>query len=201
MSELPTSLERHPELDSWISIEPDQTVTLFTGKVELGQGLVSAIARIGAEELDLELDQVRVRTADTDRGPDEGVTAGSKSMTDSGASIRQAAAEARAHLYELGAAALDVPVADLTGHRGTLSMRDGDLRTSYWELLAGRSFNRRATGVVTPKSPQRYTNVGRAGPRIGIEGLVTGRARYVQDLAPAGVRHARVLRPPSPPPD
>ncbi len=69
MSELPASLARHPDLDSWIAVDPDGTVTLFTGKAELGQGLVNAIARIGAEELDLELDQVRVRTADTADGP------------------------------------------------------------------------------------------------------------------------------------
>jgi nicotinate dehydrogenase subunit B len=198
MSELPASLARHPELDSWIAIEPDETVTLFTGKVELGQGLVNAIARIGAEELDLGLDQVRVHTADTDTGPDEGHTAGSRSMTDSGMSLRQAAAEARAHLHELAAARLDVAADELSGHRGTLTARGGALRTSYWELLGGRRFDRRATGAVAPKSPASYTHIGVAGSRIGIEDLVSGRARYVQDLAPPGVLHARVLRPPSP---
>lgn len=198
MSELPISLERHPELDSWISIQPDRTVTLFTGKVELGQGLVNAIARIGAEELELDIDQVRVETADTHRGPDEGVTAGSRSMTDSGSSIRLAAAVARAHLYELAAAQLRVAPGELTGRRGTLTARDGHLRTSYWELLGGRRFNRRVTSAIECKAPQHYRHVGRPGSRIGIEGLVTGRTRYVQDLAPPGVLHGRVLRPTGP---
>jgi nicotinate dehydrogenase subunit B len=198
VSELPASLARHPDLDSWIAVDPDGTVTLFTGKVELGQGLVNAIARIGAEELDLELDQVRVRTADTADGPNEEVTAGSRSMTDSGASIRQAAAEARTHLYELAAQRLGVPVAELTGRRGAITTRDGGRRTSYGELLGGRLFNRRVAGAAVPKSPGAYRLVGRAGPRRGVEALVAGTARYVQDLAPDGLLHARVLRPPSP---
>jgi CO/xanthine dehydrogenase Mo-binding subunit len=198
MTALPISLARYPELDSWIAVEPDGTVTLFTGKVELGQGLVNAIARIGAEELELELEQVRVRTADTAAGPDEWLTAGSRSMIDSGASIRQAAAEARAHLYELAAERLGVPVSDLTGARGTITTRDGVRRTSYAELLGGRRFNRRVTGTVAPKPPDSYQLVGRSRTRLGVERLVAGTARFVQDLAPEGLLHGRVLRPPSP---
>lgn len=198
MSKLPASLGCNPDLDSWIAVEPDGTVTLLTGKVELGQGLVNAIARIGAEELDLELDQVRVRTGDTASGPNEDVTSGSRSMTDSGASIRQAAAEARTHLYQLAAQRLGVGVTELTGAHGTITTRDGARCTSYAELLGGRRFNRSVTGAVSPKPPDAYRLVGRAGPRRGVEELVAGTARYVQDLAPEGVLHARVLRPPSP---
>ena len=98
MSELPLSLQHHPALDSWIRINLDGTVTLFTGKVELGQGLRSAIARIGAEELDVALERIRVHTADTAHNLNEFFTAGSQSMEDSGAAMRVAAAEARKHL-------------------------------------------------------------------------------------------------------
>ncbi|HEY5390160.1 MAG TPA: molybdopterin cofactor-binding domain-containing protein, partial [Solirubrobacteraceae bacterium] len=85
------SLEQNPSLDDWIEIASDGTVTLRTGKAELGQGLKGAIARIGAEELDVSLERIRVETADTARGPNEGLTAGSRSMPDSGRAMRQAA--------------------------------------------------------------------------------------------------------------
>src|SRR5262249_59082443 len=101
---LPSSLARHPELDLWIRIDPADTITLFTGKVELGQGLRTAIARIGAEELDVSLERIRVATADTRCGPNEFFTAGSQSMEDSGAAMRQASAEARAPLHTPAAA-------------------------------------------------------------------------------------------------
>ena len=198
MNALPTSLAHDPELDSWIAVEPDGTVTLFTGKVELGQGLVNAIARIGAEELDLELDQVRVRTADTTAGPQEGVTSSSRSMTDSGASLRIAAAEARAHLYVLAAERLGVPISELTSAGGVISTADGARGTSYAELLGGRRFNLRVSGAAAPKSPDSYRLVGRPRPPLGLEALVAGTARFVQDLAPEGLLHARVVRPPSP---
>lgn len=84
------SIERNPDLDTWVRIDVEETVTLFTGKAELGQDLRTAIARIGAEELDLSLERVRVETADTAQGPDELVTAGSLSMVESGTAIRQA---------------------------------------------------------------------------------------------------------------
>ena len=84
MSALPPSLARQPDLDLWIRIDADGTVTLFTGKVELGQGLRTAIARIGAEELDVSLERIRVATADTARGPNELLTVGSQSMEQSG---------------------------------------------------------------------------------------------------------------------
>ena len=77
---LPGSLARFPQLDLWVRIDPQDTVTLFTGKVELGQGLRSALARIGADELDVAIDRVRVETADTAHGLDEGTTAGSLSI-------------------------------------------------------------------------------------------------------------------------
>jgi nicotinate dehydrogenase subunit B len=198
VTELSASLAQHPGLDDWISIDCGSTVTLFTGKAELGQGLVSAIARIGAEELGLGIDQVCVRTADTDAGPNEGVTAGSRSMTDSGSALRQAAAEARVHLLELAAERLGVAPGELTATRGVIATADGDRQTNYWELLAGQRFNRRASGTIEPKAPEDYRLVGFSGSRIGIDALVAGTARFVQDLAPEGVLHGRVARPPSP---
>ena len=117
MSELSPSLQRNPDLDTWIRIDADGTVTFFTGKVELGQGLKTAIARIGAEELDVSLARIRVQTADTAHGPNELLTVGSGSMEESGTAMRQAAAEARQHLLELAAEHLGVAVEQPRGRR------------------------------------------------------------------------------------
>jgi nicotinate dehydrogenase subunit B len=197
MSALPASLARHPELDLWIRIDRAETITLFTGKVELGQGLRTAIARIGAEELDVSLERIRVSTADTRHGLNEFFTAGSQSMEDSGTSMRRAAAEARALLLARAAERLGARIGDLVVDDGTVSVRGGGARVSYWQLLGGARFACRATGEVAPKDPGAYQIIGRSARRIDLVGLVTGTARYVQDLARPGLLHARVLRPPS----
>jgi CO/xanthine dehydrogenase Mo-binding subunit len=198
MSELSTSLQLNPDLDAWIRVEDDGTITLLTGKVELGQGLRTAIARIGAEELDVSLARVRVQTADTASGPNELLTVGSGSMEESGAAMRQAAAEARHHLLELAAKQLGVAVEHLEIHDGTISAPGTDLHTTYWELFAGRKFGRAVTGDVAPKRPAEYRIVGKAADRIDLAGIVTGATRYVQDMTVPGMLYARVVRPPSP---
>jgi nicotinate dehydrogenase subunit B len=98
---LPSSLQRTPDLDAWIRIDPVDTITIFSGKVEIGQGIKTAVAQIAAEELDVALERIRVITADTDQSPNEGVTAGSMSLQTSGNALRLAAAEARHWLLQL----------------------------------------------------------------------------------------------------
>lgn len=195
---LSESLVRHPELDTWIRLTDDETMTLFTGKVELGQGLVSAIARIGAEELDVSLDRIRVMTGDTGHQLDEQLTAGSMSMTNSGSAVRQAAAEARVHLLTLASARLGVPVGELVVDDGTVSAATGiGPRVTYWDLLPDGRFDLRVTGTIPTKEPSGYRIIGQTGPRLDITGLVTGTTRFVGDLQEPGMLHARVVRPPS----
>ncbi len=198
MSELPPSLQHNPNLDSWVRINADGTVTLYTGKVELGQGLKSAIARIGADELDVSLARVRVQTADTAHGLNEFFTAGSQSMEDSGAAMRQAAAEARQHLLELAAERLGTPIDQLRVEDGTVWADGTDRHTTYWELRGGKPFARSVTGGAQPKRPEQYRLVGKAGTRGDLTALVTGTARFVHDLTRPGMLHGRVVRPPSP---
>lgn len=195
MKGLPPSLEKHPELDTWVRVDEADTVTVFSGKSEHGQGLRSTLARIGADELDLSLERVRVETADTAHGLDEGLTAGSTSTQESGAALRQAAAEARAHLLGLAAAELGVDAERLSVDDGTIS--GGGRTTTYWQLLGGRRFGVRATGRAVPKAPGEHRIVGRDGRRIDLAGIVTGTTRYLQDLALPGMLHGRVVRPPS----
>jgi CO/xanthine dehydrogenase Mo-binding subunit len=195
MTQLPPSLEKHPELDTWVRIDEAETVTVFSGKSEHGQGLRSMLARIAAEELDVALERVRVATADTAHGLDEGLTAGSTSTQESGAALRQAAAEARAHLLELGAADLGADPAELRVDDGTISA--GRSTTTYWRLLGGRRFGVRASGRARPKPPAEHRIVGNAGRRVDLTGIVTGTTRYLQDLSLPGMLHGRVVRPPS----
>ncbi len=198
MSELPPSLQRHPDLDAWIRINADGTITLYTGKVELGQGLRTAIARIGAEELDVALDRVRVQTADTAHGLNELFTAGSGSMEESGAAMRVVAADARQHLLELAAQRLGVPADRLQVEDGTVGVPGADPHTTYWELLGGGRFARPVTGHAQPKRPAEYQIVGKPGPRRDLTALVTGTTCFVQDLTRPDMLYARVVRPPSP---
>jgi nicotinate dehydrogenase subunit B len=179
----------------WVRIDPAETVTVFTGKTEQGQGLRSMLARIGADELDVSLERIRVETADTARGLDEGLTAGSTSTQESGAALRQAAAEARAQLLALAAVELGVSVEELRVDDGTISSGGGSI--TYWQLLAGEPFGENATGRVAPKPPEQHRVVGHEGRRVDLVGIVTGTTRYVQDVVLPGMLHGRVVRPPS----
>ena len=199
MSPLPQALEAHPELDSWVRIDASSTITVFTGKVELGQGLLGALARIAADELDVALARVRVRSADTRHGLDERFTAGSLSMMDSGTALRQAACEVRALLLELAAARLGVAIGRLRISDGTISDAAGAGSVDYWQLSGGRPLRRRASGAVEPKAPSAHRVVGSgARNRIDLRGLIDGTTRFVGDLHRDGMLHGRVVRPPSP---
>jgi nicotinate dehydrogenase subunit B len=168
---------------------------VFSGKSEHGQGLRSMLARIGAEELDVALERMRVETADTEHGLDEGLTAGSTSTQESGAALRQAAAEARARLLELAAAELGADLRELRVDDGTIAV--AGRTTTYWQLLGGRTFGVRASGRALPKQSSEHRIVGNAGRRVDLTGIVTGTTRYLQDLALPGMLHGRVVRPPS----
>ena len=192
---LSPSIARNPDLDTWIRVEKDGSVTVSTGKVELGQGIVSAIARIAAEELDVRLDQVRVHGADTGEGPDEALTAGSMSVEHSGGAVRHAAAEARQVMLEAAAERLGAPLSQLEVEAGVVRARGSSRSISYGELQGGRPFDRKLTGEATPKAPETYRIVGKPAPRIDMRAKLTGGA-FVQDLRLPGMLFGRVARPP-----
>ena len=122
---LPGSLQTNRMLDAWIRIAADGKVTVFTGKVELGQGIVTALAQIAAEELDVPLAQVTMVPADTGRTPNEGQTAGSQSIENSGTALRMAGAEVRAILLELAAERFGVGADTLKVADGVITASDG----------------------------------------------------------------------------
>ena len=159
------SLGTNRMLDGWIRINPAGTVTVFTGKCELGQGILTALAQIAAEELDVAYERVEMVSADTARTPNEGMTAGSLSVENSGTALRFACAEARQILFELAAAKLGVAVAKLSASDGTVT---GSGKVTYWELAREANLEREASARARPKPPAQHRIVGRSIPRRDI---------------------------------
>jgi nicotinate dehydrogenase subunit B len=192
---LPGSLNNNRMLDAWLRINPDGSATVFTGKVELGQGIVTALAQIAAEELDLPLARVKMISGDTGQTPNEGQTAGSQSIEASGTALRMAGAEVRAMLIELAAKRFGVGADTLKVSDGVITAADGR-RVTYGELAGEANLHREATAKVAPKPPAEHKIVGQPIPRRDIPAKVTGGAAYVQDLRLPGMLHGRVVRPP-----
>jgi nicotinate dehydrogenase subunit B len=189
------SLATNRMLEAWLRINADSSATIFAGKVELGQGILTALQQIAAEELDLPLVRVEMISGDTARTPDEGWTAGSQSIEYGGTAIRLVCAEARALLLDQAAKRLNTAADTLSVAGGVISAPDGR-NVGYGELAAAVDLHREATAKVAPKPPARHTFVGRSIPRYDIPPKVTGGAAYVQDIRLPGMVHGRVVRPP-----
>jgi CO/xanthine dehydrogenase Mo-binding subunit len=151
-----------------VHFERDGTVTIATGKVELGQGITTALAQIAAEELGVDLQKIRILPPSTEYSPDEGVTSGSLSIQDGGKGLRKACAELRALLAQSG-------------------------KRSYWDLeVAGKDIPAEAP----EKTAGEYRIVGTNAPRVDLPAKFAGRPAYVHDMVLPGMLHARLLRPP-----
>lgn len=195
-SDLPGSLRRYPMLDSWLRIDSDGAITVFTGKAELGQGIETALLQIAAEELAVEPARVAIVTADTGRTPDEGYTAGSHSMQDSGTAILNAAAQAREMLVLLAAARWRLAPGKLRAGGGLIAAPDGR-RIAYGALVSAQTLHVRAQPHSRLTEPARRRLIGTSLPRLDIPSKLTGEPIYVQDLRLPGMVHARIVRPPS----
>ncbi|HYC45538.1 MAG TPA: molybdopterin cofactor-binding domain-containing protein [Burkholderiales bacterium] len=194
---LPGSLETNRALDQWLTIGGDGTVTVRPGKVEIGQGILTALVQIVAEELDISAGRIRLVAAATTLSPNEGITSGSRSIQESGLALRFAAAEARELLLARAAATLQTSVEQLTVRDGVVSSRTGG-SVSYWELADETLLKREATGDAPPKAAADYELIGRTIPRVDIPAKVMGSPVYVHDLERPGMLHARVVRPEGP---
>jgi CO/xanthine dehydrogenase Mo-binding subunit len=195
---LPEPLRQTPDLDAWVRINIDRTVTLFSGKVEYGQGIKTALAQMGAEELDLSLDQIQIVMADTAQTPNEYLTVGSMSLETSGSALRYAAAEARHILLLLASEELEAPVERLTVSDGVITDPATGRSASYWDLFGGRKFAAQITGVAPLKPPESYKLVGRPATRLDLFPKVAGEPYFIHDLGLPGMAHGRVVRPPHP---
>ncbi|KQT53689.1 aldehyde dehydrogenase [Aureimonas sp. Leaf454] len=195
--DLPGSLKTTPDLESWIRIEADGRATIFTGKAELGQGIKTALLQIAAEELDMPFERLSLIGPDTGRSPNEGFTAGSHSVQDSGTAIRHVAAQVREILIGEAARRWGIAVDGLRASAGTVTAGDGRQAT-YADLVAAQRIEGLAQPTSRLKATADFREMGRPRARIDIPGKVTGGAAYVQDMRPEGMVHGRVVRPPSP---
>jgi len=194
---IPPSLLANPRLDRWVSFRVPDRVRLAFGKVEYGQGALTALAQIGAEELDVTMAQLQVVNAATGSSPDEGVTVGSMSVESSGASVRAACAEVRALFVAEAAQRLGCAPADIEIRDGAFLRAGGATGETYWTLAPAIDLNRPPEGGARWKTPDQHRLVGTSVPRLDLPAKVFG-GGFLQDIALPGLRHARVLRQPGP---
>ena len=194
---LPSPLTHTPDLDAWVRFNSDETVTLFTGKMEMGQDLRTSIAMIGADELDVSLPRIRVVMADTEQSPDEGYTGSSMSLETSGNAMRYASAEVRHIALSIAYEELEVPVDRLIINDGIISDPVTGRSVTYWALFGGKKIGMKFTGSIKPKSAAQYQIVGAPAQRLDLVAKVTGKAVFVHDLDFPDMVHGRVVRPPN----
>jgi nicotinate dehydrogenase subunit B len=194
------------ELDSWLAIAPDGTVTVYSGKVDLGTGVETALAQIVAEELDVPFNKVHMLSLDTAKAIDQGITAGSRTIERAGPQLRQAAAAARQELLKLASERLGSPAERLSVTNGVVS--DGAKKVSYAQLIGGKRFNKKITVTesgwnmkvapeVRAKNFKDYKIVGTSQKRVELPPKMTGEFVYAHDVRIPGMLHGRVVRPPT----
>jgi CO/xanthine dehydrogenase Mo-binding subunit len=194
-------------LDAWLKIGKDETVSVFTGKVDIGMGVGTALTQVVAEELDVAPERIRLVMGDTAATPDQGGVGGSTSTSAGAKPLRNAAATARFLLLQLAAAKLGVPAEQLQVKLGTVSVKgDASKSVSYGALagasdlnealrVSGGGFALNVEGQGKPKDPSSYSVVGQSVPRIDLPPKILGRAIYSTDIRVPGMLHGRVIRP------
>ncbi len=195
---LPGNLHTNRKLSHWLDFSQQGLVRVFTGKVELGQGILTALSIIAADELDVRLDQVQMVSASTLEGPDEGMTSSSISVQDSGAAIRHACAEVRFIALQRAAETQGVAAQSLRVDQGQFSDAAGQPTGDYWQWLKGYTLNREYEGLSSPKSVKQLKLHGHGKvQRLDLPDKILGQPRFIQDMRLPGMRHGRVLRTPS----
>jgi nicotinate dehydrogenase subunit B len=192
---LPLSIQNNRRLEKWIRFDLDRTVRLAVGKVELGQGNVTALAQIAADELDVGLSRIAVLSGDTQDAPDEGQTTGSQSIEISGSSVRLVSAELRARVLDRLAQRLNCSPAELSVEDGVFSRAGAPTGHDYWNFVGPEDFARDIEGSAKPKPHTAYRYVGQPTPRRDLPAKVSG-AAFVHDMVRPDMLHARILRQP-----
>lgn len=196
---LPPTLAANPRLARWLGFSADGVVTIHSGKVEYGQGVWTALAQVAAEELGVSLSRVVVAPVITSDSPDEGITSGSRSVEESGASLRQACAQARSLMLGVAAVTLGTTAERLVVEDGQLTGPDGTAVT-YWSVLAAHPglLERDAGEPVPEKAMGSWSVAGRSAARLDLPDKVSGRPRFIHDLRLPGMLYGRIVRPPAP---
>jgi CO/xanthine dehydrogenase Mo-binding subunit len=193
---LPPLLAANPRLDRWVGFAAPGRVTVSTGRVEIGQGVLTAMLQIAAEELDVAPERILLQTGDTDLTPNEGYTAGSQSIQFGGVALRMACAEVRGLFLDHAAARFGFAPEDLSVSDGAITRCGAATGHDYWTLAATVDLRRDATGGHPTKSVRDYSVVGRNAPRVDLAAKVFGGPAFVHDMVLDGMAHARVVRQP-----
>ena len=194
---LPGPLNDNPSLERWVAFPAPGRVTICTGRVEFGQGVLTAMAQIAADELDVAIARIAVTSGDTELTPNEGYTAGSMSMQFGGVALAQACAEVRGVFLAQAAKLLDCKPSELAIADGTF-LRDGkSTGQDYWTLAGSVDLAVKASGAAKRKAVGELKSVGASQARLDLPAKVFGQAIFIHDMALAGMRHARVLRQPN----
>ncbi len=187
-----------PDFNAFLHIGANGRVTLFVGKIEMGQGIITGLPQIAAEQLNVPLERVDCVMGDTELCPFDNDTFGSLSVWRLGPVLHAAAAEARAVLVQMASEKLGMPVADLNVKDGVVVSRtDASKSVSYGELAGGKKIERRYEGQAALDKVSEYTIIGKSYPRPDARAKVTGKAMYAGDMVPAAALHARIVRAPA----
>jgi nicotinate dehydrogenase subunit B len=185
------------EVDAFLAIDAKDRVTLYSGKVELGTGVRTALTQIVAEELDVPLARVEVIQGDSALTPAQGKTWGSLTIQAGGVQIHQAAATARQALLQEAGKQLGAPAGDLIVEQGKVRMSGGGKQATYADLIGGKNFSLKLDKQAPLKDPANYKIIGQSVPRYDIPPKVTGQFNYIHDFKLPGMLHGRVVRPPA----
>lgn len=193
---LPLSIQNNRRMEKWLRFDSDRTVRLAVGKVELGQGNLTALAQIAAEELDVDLGRITVLSGDTQDAPDEGQTTSSQSIEVSGRSVRLVTAELRARVVERLARRLNCAPDEITVEDGAFRRGEAPTGQDYWNFVQPDDFAGEITGTAAPKPYTAYRVVGQPVPRRDLPAKVSG-AGFIHDMVRPDMLHARILRQPN----
>jgi len=193
---LPPLLVANPRLDQWVGFPSSGRVAVSTGRVEIGQGVLTAMLQIAAEELEVAPERILLQTGDTDLTPNEGYTAGSQSIQFGGVALRMACAEVRALFLDQAAASFGYTRADLAVRDGAITQNGEPTGQDYWSLASAVDLRRDANGRSPTKTVSDYSIVGRNAPRVDLAAKVFGGPAFIHDMVLDGMVHARVVRQP-----
>jgi nicotinate dehydrogenase subunit B len=184
------------DLQIFIAVAEDGSVTAFNGHVDLGTGIATALAQIVAEELDVPLHRVTMVLGHSGRAPNQGATIASETIQVAAVLLRRAAATARHALVARAAGLLDAAPDTLAVLDGVVGVPGGNRHVSYGELVAGQCIRVFLDEAAALKPASEYRIVGQSAPRIDIPAKATGEFTYVHDVRVPGMLHGRVVRPP-----
>jgi isoquinoline 1-oxidoreductase len=186
------------DFNAFLRVGEDGRVTCFTGKIEMGQGPITSLAQMLADELDMARESVDMLMGDTDLCPWDMGTFGSMTTRFFGPPLRQAGATARRVLLELASEHLKTPIGELTVENGVVSKKsNGAERVTYAQLAKGKRIERRVTEKVPVKTPSEFKVMGKPVTRTDSLEKVTGKAKYAGDIQLPGMLYAKILRPPA----